>query len=118
MAEEGDEAQPRSMTLVAGPIDARISPTKVNKLAAEWPITWFEQNLIAKVPLGFKGAGRRVYPGFMQLAAFMSMNLERHLCSFGDMAQARAARNFSSSNVSTRNISRSWTWLRSSISKR
>jgi poly(3-hydroxybutyrate) depolymerase len=91
MAEDGDEAQPRSMTLMAGPIDTRISPTKVNELANKWPMSWFEQNLIDKVPDAFKGAGRRVYPGFLQLAAFMSMNLERHLRSFGDMAEARAA---------------------------
>jgi poly(3-hydroxybutyrate) depolymerase len=90
MEEDGDEAQPRSMTLMAGPIDTRISPTKVNELAAKWPISWFEQNLIARVPQGFKGAGRRVYPGFLQLAAFMSMNLERHLRSFADMVNARA----------------------------
>jgi len=90
MAEDGDEAQPRSMTLMAGPVDTRISPTKVNELATKWPIGWFEQNLIARVPQGFKGSGRRVYPGFLQLAAFMSMNLERHLRSFGDMAEARA----------------------------
>lgn len=91
MAEDDDEAQPRSMTLMAGPIDSRINPTKVNELAAKWPISWFERNLIAKVPRGLKGVGRRVYPGFLQLFAFMSMNLERHLRSFGDMAEARAA---------------------------
>jgi len=90
MAEDGDEAQPRSMTLMAGPIHTRISPTKVNELATKWPISWFEQNLIARVPQRFQGAGRRVYPGFLQLAAFMSMNLERHLHSFADMAEARA----------------------------
>ena len=90
MAQDGDEAQPRSMTLMAGPIDTRISPTKVNELATKWPISWFEQNLIARVPQSFLGAGRWVYPGFLQLAAFMSMNLERHLRSFGDMAEARA----------------------------
>ena len=56
MAEDGDEAQPRSMTLMAGPIDTRINPTKVNELATQQPITWFERNLIAKVPLGYKGA--------------------------------------------------------------
>jgi poly(3-hydroxybutyrate) depolymerase len=95
MAEAADEAQPRSMTLMAGPIDTRISPTKVNELAHKWPISWFERNLIAKVPGGFKGAGRRVYPGFLQLAAFMSMNFERHLCSFGDMANARATSDMS-----------------------
>jgi poly(3-hydroxybutyrate) depolymerase len=91
MAEDGDETQPRSMTLMAGPIDTRISPTKVNEMATKWPIGWFERNLIARVPRGFKGAGRRVYPGFLQLVAFMSLNLERHLRSFGDMAEARAA---------------------------
>jgi len=90
MAEDGDEAQPRSMTLMAGPIDTRINPTKVNEMATKWPISWFERNLISTVPCGPKGAGRRVYPGFLQLAAFMSMNLERHLRSFGDMAEARA----------------------------
>ena len=73
MAEDGDEAQPRSMTLMAGPVDTRINPTKVNELASKWPISWFEQNLTAKVPLGYKGARRQVYPGFMQLAAFMNM---------------------------------------------
>ncbi|HXW72698.1 MAG TPA: polyhydroxyalkanoate depolymerase [Methylocella sp.] len=91
MAEDGDEAQPRSMTLMAGPIDTRVSPTKVNEMAGKWPIDSFERNLIATVPYGFKGAGRRVYPGFLQLVAFMGMNLERHIRSFGDMAEARAA---------------------------
>ncbi len=91
MADAGDEAQPVSMTLMAGPIDTRISPTKVNDMAAKWPIGWFEQNLIARVPRRFRGAGRRVYPGFLQLMAFMSLNLERHLRSFGDMAEARSA---------------------------
>lgn len=91
MAEDGDEAQPRSMTLMAGPIDTRINPTKVNELAIQRPITWFEHNLITEVPLGYKGARREVYPGFMQIAAFMSLNLERHLRSFRDMAEARAS---------------------------
>jgi poly(3-hydroxybutyrate) depolymerase len=91
MAEAGDAAQPRGMTLMAGPIDTRINPTKVNELAIQKPIAWFEQNLIAKVPHGYKGATRQVYPGFMQLAAFMSMNLERHLRSFKDMVEAHAA---------------------------
>jgi poly(3-hydroxybutyrate) depolymerase len=91
MAEDRDEAQPRSMTLMAGPIDTRISPTKVNELASKRPIDWFEQNLISDVPRPYLGARRTVYPGFMQLAAFLSMNLERHLRSFDDMAEARAA---------------------------
>ncbi len=90
MAEEGDAAQPRSMTLMAGPIDTRVNPTKVNELAKTKPIEWFEQNLIADVPLGYGGARRKVYPGFMQLAAFVSMNPDRHMQSFKDMAQAHA----------------------------
>jgi polyhydroxyalkanoate depolymerase len=78
MAEDKHPAQPRSMTLMAGPIDTRINPTKVNELATSRPIEWFESNLIARVPWKFDGAGRRVYPGFVQLAAFMSMNIDRH----------------------------------------
>jgi polyhydroxyalkanoate depolymerase len=90
MAEDGDAAQPRSMTLMAGPIDTRISPTKVNDLAKTKPIDWFEKNLIAEVPRAYKGSRRKVYPGFMQLAAFVSMNPDRHMQSFRDMAQAHA----------------------------
>jgi polyhydroxyalkanoate depolymerase len=78
MAQTGSNAQPRSMTLMAGPIDTRVNPTKVNELAMSKPIEWFEQNLIARVPMRYRGAGRRVYPGFVQLTAFMSMNIERH----------------------------------------
>ena len=79
MAQAGNAAQPRSMTLMAGPIDTRVNPTKVNALANSRPIEWFERNLIANVPLRYPGAFRRVYPGFVQLAAFMSMNVERHV---------------------------------------
>ncbi len=79
MAQAGNAAQPRSMTLMAGPIDTRVNPTKVNALANSRPIEWFEQNLIATVPPRYPGAFRRVYPGFVQLAAFMSMNVERHM---------------------------------------
>src|SRR5215510_3268004 len=79
MAQDGHAAQPRSMTLMAGPIDPRVNPTKVNELAKSKSIEWFEQNLIATVPLRYPGAFRKVYPGFVQLAAFMSMNIERHL---------------------------------------
>ena len=79
MAQDGSAAQPRSMTLMAGPIDTRVNPTKVNALANSRPIEWFEQHLIATVPPRYPGAFRRVYPGFVQLAAFMSMNVERHL---------------------------------------
>jgi poly(3-hydroxybutyrate) depolymerase len=79
MAQAGNPAQPRSMTLMAGPIDTRVNPTKVNELAKGKSIEWFENNLIAKVPYRYDGGGRRVYPGFVQLAAFMSMNIERHV---------------------------------------
>ena len=79
MAEDSDPAQPGSMTLMAGPIDARVNATEVNRLATSRPIDWFERNLIGIVPLRYPGALRRVYPGFVQLAAFMSMNLDRHV---------------------------------------
>lgn len=79
MAQTGNPAQPRSMTLMAGPIDCRVNPTRVNELATSKSIDWFEQNLIASVPMRFPGAFRQVYPGFVQLAAFMSMNIERHV---------------------------------------
>ena len=79
MAQSQHPAQPRSITLMAGPIDCRVHPTKVNELANSKPISWFEQNLIATVPTRFPGAFRRVYPGFVQLAAFMSMNIDRHV---------------------------------------
>jgi polyhydroxyalkanoate depolymerase len=78
LAEDASPLQPASMTLMAGPIDARVNPTKVNELAVSKPIGWFQRNLIATVPQNYPGAGRRVYPGFMQLAAFMSMNIDRH----------------------------------------
>jgi polyhydroxyalkanoate depolymerase len=85
MAQAGNPSQPQSMTLMAGPIDARINPTKVNELATGRPIDWFERHLIAKVPQRHSGAGRRVYPGFVQLAAFMAMNLERHVKAHMDL---------------------------------
>lgn len=79
MAEDDNPAQPHSLTLMAGPIDCRVNPTKVNELATGRSIGWFEQNLISRVPLRYPGATRRVYPGFVQLTAFMSMNAERHI---------------------------------------
>ena len=78
MAEAGDPAKPMTMTLMAGPIDTRVNPTKVNELATGKPMKWFENNLISRVPSRYPGAGRRVYPGFVQLLAFVSMNVERH----------------------------------------
>lgn len=78
MAEEGDESRPGTMTFMGSPIDARLSPTVTNKLAEERPFAWFESNMIYTVPGPYPGLGRRVYPGFVQLASFMSMNLEKH----------------------------------------
>ncbi|RZU02950.1 polyhydroxyalkanoate depolymerase [Rivibacter subsaxonicus] len=82
MSEDQHPATPASLTLMAGPIDCRISPTEVNKLATTKPIEWFEKNLISHVPWRHGGGGRRVYPGFVQLSAFMSMNRQRHLDAF------------------------------------
>ncbi len=87
MAEDDDPAQPRSLTLMAGPVDCRVNPTGVNTLATSKPIEWFEKNLISHVPLPHAGYMRRVYPGFVQLSAFLSMNLDRHKKSFQDMYQ-------------------------------
>jgi poly(3-hydroxybutyrate) depolymerase len=70
---------PASMTLMGGPIDTRRSPTKVNLLAQERGSQWFKNNCISTVPLGYHGAGREVYPGFLQLAGFMAMNIDRHV---------------------------------------
>jgi poly(3-hydroxybutyrate) depolymerase len=87
LAEADDPAQPRSLTLMAGPVDCRVNPTEVNRLATGRPITWFEENLISHVPPPHAGHMRRVYPGFVQLSAFMSMNLERHLQQFRTLYQ-------------------------------
>lgn len=91
MAEDDHPATPLSMTLMAGPVDTRINPTKVNDLAMNHPIEWFEKELISRVPARFPGAGRRVYPGFVQLTAFMMMNLGRHVDSHVDMYAHLAA---------------------------
>ena len=85
MAQANHPCQPRSMTLMAGPIDTRINPTAVNELATAHPIAWFEKNLITTVPGRYAGAHRRVYPGFLQFAAFMSMNLPRHVRAHLDL---------------------------------
>jgi len=79
MAAEDDPNQPLTMTLMGGPIDTRISKTEVNKLAEERPLTWFETQVIETVPAYYPGAFRKVYPGFLQLSGFMSMNLDRHI---------------------------------------
>lgn len=103
MAQSGNAAQPRSVTLMAGPVDTRINPTKVNELATGHSIDWFERNLISTVPVRYRGAHRRVYPGFLQLFSFMSMNLPRHIRAHvelfenlakGEVAKADTTRRF------------------------
>ncbi|MEJ1969800.1 MAG: polyhydroxyalkanoate depolymerase [Rhizomicrobium sp.] len=103
MAQNDHPCQPRSMTLMAGPIDTRIDPTSVNELATSHPIEWFEKNLITTVPRRYAGSHRRVYPGFIQVSAFLSMNLPRHIRAHldlfehirkGEDAKADANRNF------------------------
>src|SRR5215469_763900 len=85
LAADGDSAQPRSMTLMGGPIDTRVNPTAVNALATTRSLPWFEKNVIAAVPARYPGAFRRVYPGFLQLAGFMTMNLDRHVTAHVDL---------------------------------
>jgi polyhydroxyalkanoate depolymerase len=103
MAQADHPAQPHSMTLMAGPIDTRVNPTKVNALAQQHSMAWFERRLIGQVPLRYPGALRRVYPGFVQLLSFMSMNIDRHVKAHrdlhrhlvdGETAQAVAIREF------------------------
>ena len=78
MAEDGESARPSSLSFLGSPIDARLSPTVTNRLAEERPFAWFKSNMIYTVPAPFPGALRRVYPGFVQLYSFMSMNAQRH----------------------------------------
>ncbi|MEW6465486.1 MAG: polyhydroxyalkanoate depolymerase [Pseudomonadota bacterium] len=102
MASRG-EPTPLSMTMMGGPIDARRSPTAVNNLAMNKSYSWFENNVIYRVPSNFPGAGRRVYPGFLQYTGFVAMNPDRHATSYydyfqdlikGDDASAEAHRKF------------------------
>lgn len=78
MAQDNDPLRPASLTFMGSPIDARLSPTVTNRLAEERPFAWFQSNMIYTVPWPYSGAFRRVYPGFVQLFSFMSMNLEQH----------------------------------------
>ncbi|KGM53717.1 esterase [Lysobacter daejeonensis GH1-9] len=86
MASRG-EATPRSLVMMGGPIDTRESPTQVNDLAAQKPLWWFESHLVHPVPSNYPGAGRRVYPGFLQHSGFVAMNPERHFESHWDFYQ-------------------------------
>lgn len=103
MNRDNHPCTPSTLTMMGGPIDTRCSPTSVNDMAMDRPIEWFRHNVIATVPMQYRGAGRRVYPGFMQLAGFMSMNLGNHMQSHyemfkhltaGDEASAQATKDF------------------------
>ena len=85
MNEDKSRWRPKSLTMMGGPIDTRKAPTAVNTLATQRPFAWFEQNVVATVPMIYPGAGRKVYPGFLQLAGFMTMNLGSHLVSHWEM---------------------------------
>jgi polyhydroxyalkanoate depolymerase len=85
MAEREDPCTPRSLTLMAGPVDTRVNPTKVNELAQSRSLDWFRAHLITNVPFGYGGAGRDVYPGFLQLGAFMAMQPSRHVRAHADL---------------------------------
>jgi poly(3-hydroxybutyrate) depolymerase len=85
MSADKHPCRPKTLTMMGGPVDTRKAPTAVNTLATERPFSWFEQNVIATVPMTYGGAGRRVYPGFLQLAGFMTMNLGSHMISHWDM---------------------------------
>jgi poly(3-hydroxybutyrate) depolymerase len=85
MSEDRHPARPRTLTMMGGPIDTREAPTGVNLLATQRPYSWFQNNVIATVPYTYPGSGRAVYPGFLQLAGFMTMNLGDHLTSHWEM---------------------------------
>ncbi len=85
MEAAGDPNVPRSVILAGGPIDTRVSPTAVNRLAEQRGTEWFERNVITSVPWPNFGLGRQVYPGFLQLTGFMTMNLDRHLLAHKDL---------------------------------
>ena len=85
MSADKNPARPKTLTMMGGPIDTREAPTAVNTLATQRPHSWFQRNVIATVPYSYPGAGRAVYPGFLQLAGFMTMNLGSHLTSHWEM---------------------------------
>ena len=85
MGADKDPCRPATLTMMGGPVDTRASPTSVNDLAMGKPLSWFRNNVIATVPFNYPGSGRKVYPGFLQLAGFISMNLESHMMSHFEM---------------------------------
>ncbi len=113
MASDNDPNQPATMTLMGGPIDTRVSKTTVTELAETRPLKWFEQAAIHEVPFYYPGAHRRVYPGFLQLGGFMSMNLDKHVGSHmkffshliqGDGSSAETHRKFYNEYLSVMDI--------------
>jgi poly(3-hydroxybutyrate) depolymerase len=114
MASAGDRATPKSLTLMGGPVDTRVSPTAVNHVGASQSLEWFERKVIDLVPPHYPGAMRRVYPGFLQLGGFMSMNPDRHVQSHieffhhlvvGDGESAAAHRRFYDEYLSAMDLS-------------
>ena len=85
MGADKDACRPLTLTMMGGPVDTRASPTSVNDVAVARPLSWFENNVIATVPFNYPGGGRKVYPGFLQLAGFLSMNIESHMMSHYEM---------------------------------
>ncbi len=85
MSAQNHPCRPKTLTMMGGPIDTREMPTGVNTLATERPHSWFAQNVIATVPFKYPGSGRKVYPGFLQLTGFLSMNLGSHMMSHFEM---------------------------------
>ncbi|MGQ0590983.1 MAG: polyhydroxyalkanoate depolymerase [Sphingosinicella sp.] len=85
MSADKQPCRPKTLSMMGGPIDTRMAPTEVNTVATERPFSWFEQNVIATVPYLYPGAGRKVYPGFLQLAGFMAMNFGNHMVSHWEM---------------------------------
>lgn len=84
LAATGDKNQPASLSLLSGPVDTRAAPTEVSKFGARYPLDWFARNVIAEVPSWYKGAGQKTYPGFLQLAGFVSLNPQKHADSHAD----------------------------------
>jgi poly(3-hydroxybutyrate) depolymerase len=87
MSADNDVATPLTLTMMGGPVDTRKAPTSVDDLATQRPFAWFEQNVVARVPNIYPGAGRKVYPGFLQLSGFMQMNLANHMKSHWELFQ-------------------------------
>jgi len=90
MSAQDDPCRPRSLTMMGGPIDTREGMTEVNRIAMERPLAWFKRFAIHRVPGNYRGAGRKVYPGIMQLTAFMSMNLGNHMSKHWTLTKAIA----------------------------